>query len=421
MLIIKNAHELVTCRSLESGPNAGKNFSTCSVIKNGALVVDGEKIVAVGKTENILARFKKKWASRIFDASGKIILPGFIDSHTHLVFAGSRAEEYRLKLKGQSYKSLHKKKGGIHFTVGETRRASEDELFFQAKDTLERMFRLGTTTVEIKSGYGLTPEDELKILRVIKRLKKTAKQDIVATFLGAHTVPLEYQNNRSAYLKLIIEKMLPVVWAKDLAEYCDVFCDPLGFTAGETTAIFSEARRLGFKLRIHAEQTAHFGGAAVAARYKAASADHCDFLNDSDIGYLKKSRIPAVLLPGVLLHLMEWKKIPYFQETVKKIKKADVALALATDYNPGSSPVISMKLVADLALRFFRMDYQECLNAVTINAAYALNRASEVGSIEPGKQADILIVDALSMKDYFHGPGDGKIDYVIKKGLMNKI
>jgi len=421
MLIIKNASELVTCRTFGNKPVIGKNFSDCAIIKNGALVIDGEKIIAVGKTEKVLVRFRRKKFSRIIDASGKIVMPGFIDSHTHLVFAGSRAEEYQLKLKGQSYEALHRKKGGIHLTVEATRKAGEDELLHRAEKTLRQMFYLGTTTVEIKSGYGLTLEDELKILLVIKRLKKTAKQDIVATFLGAHTVPLEYRKKRANYVKLIIEKMLPVIASENLAEYCDVFCDPLGFTPKETAAIFSRARELEFKLRIHAEQTARFGGAVLAGNYKTASADHCDFLNGSDIKNLKKSGTAVTLLPGVLLHLAEWKKISRFQEIVKKIKRAGLPLVLATDYNPGSSPFISMKMAMDLAMRFFKLDYNECLNAATINAAYALNRSSIIGSLEAGKQADVLVINAPTLRDYLHQAGDGRIDYVIKRGLVSEI
>jgi len=416
MLIIKNIHELATCRSPGNKSAVGKDFLDCGIVKNAAVIIDGENILDVGGTKKILLKYKPSKKDTVIDASGKIGIPGFVDCHTHAVFAGSRAEEYQLKLKGESYEALHKKKGGIHLTVSATRKASENDLFLQAKKVLHEMLVRGTTTVEIKSGYGLNMKDELKILRVIKRLRKSVSQDIVSTFLGAHTVPLEYKNKRSLYIKKIIEEMMPRVKKENLAEYCDIFCDPLGFSPEETRSIFNKARALGFKLRIHAEQTSHFGGARIGAEYNVASVDHCDFLSSNDIKMLKKSGASAVFLPGVFFHLMEFGKQRRLQEIVKRVKNSKVPLVLATDYNPGSSPILSMKIIMDLALRFFKLDYLESLNAATINAAKALGRSDTLGSIEKGKQADILIIDSPTVKDYLHAPGDRRIDYVVKKG-----
>jgi len=419
MLIIKNASELVTCRAAAGAPARGADFSNSSIIKNGAVVIDGETIVAIGKNSAVLARRRLSARDRVIDVSGKIVIPGFIDCHTHTVFGGSRANEYRLKLKGLSYQDLHKRKGGIHLTVEATRRASAEELFSRAKKTLDEMFARGTTTVEIKSGYGLNFKDEVKILRVIRRLRTCARQDIVATFLGAHTMPLEFKEDRGRYVREITEKMLPYIQKEQLADYCDVFCDPLGFTPKETSEIFKTAKNLGLGLRVHGEQTAHYGGAGIGIAYGVSSVDHCDFVSGSDIKLMGKKRISAVLLPGTLLHLMEWPKLALLSKSVPEMKKAGVPIVLATDYNPGSSPLISMKTVMDLALRFARLDYGECLIASTINAARALDRANRVGSLEKGKQADLLIIDAPTLGDYLHAFGDRHIEHIVKKGKVH--
>jgi imidazolonepropionase len=399
MLIIKNTKELATC--------AGE------IIPNATIVVDGEKIISVGKSSEISARK----GDEIIDATEMIALPGFVDCHTHTIFGGSRATEYDAKLQGMSYSEVQKRGGGIHYTVGETRKANENELYESAKSRLEEMLRRGTTTVEIKSGYGLSTEGEIKILRAVKRLQRSEPQDIIATFLGAHTVPKEFAENREAYVELIIREMLPKIAEEKLAECADVFCDPLGFTTEETEKIFTEAKRLGFKLHIHGEQTAHFGGAKVAAKFGAVSLDHGDYLDDEDISLLKKSGTTVVLLPGVLMHCMDWGKTN-LAETVVKLKTAGVPIAFATDYNPGSAPILSMKLVMDLGMRLFKMGVMECLRASTIIPAKVLDREKLLGSIEVGKQADILLVKAYSVADYLYQIGDRHFDYVIKKGCV---
>lgn len=415
MLVIKNASELITCRPKNLGPKIGEDFGNCSVIRNGAVIIKGEKIAALGKTREITKKLKLTKKDIIIDASGKIVMPGFVDCHTHAVFDGSRAEEYQLKLNGLSYEALHKQKGGIYLTVEATKKASEKKLFLKAASTLRKMLERGTTTVEIKSGYGLDCKDELKILRVIKQLNKIQPQDVVSTFL-AHAIPLKYQHRRKQYVREITNRILPEVASKNLAEYCDVFCDPLAFNPSESLEIFDKAKQLGLKLRVHAEQTAHFGGARLAAEVKAVSSDHCDFMTKKDIEKLKKTNTTAVLVPGVFFHLREWRKKSRLQKITKEIKEAKLPLALATDYNPGSSPIFSMKIVMDLALRFLGLNYEECLNAATINAAYALNRGDSIGSIEEGKQADIIIADSPTLKDFLHQIGDGQIQHVIKKG-----
>ena len=418
MLIITNAAELATCTSGYKGPKIGKDFRDCGIIKNGALAVMGEKIVAVGSTERILRRFPPRRGDHIIDASGKIVMPGFVDCHTHAVYAGSRAEEYRAKLGGVSYADAHKKRGGIFLTVAATRSATVDTLYRSARNTLSRMAACGTTTVEIKSGYGLSTESELRILRVIQELARSGPLDVAATFLGAHTVPLEYEHDRASYIRMVVNTMLPAIKKEGLAEYCDVFCDPLGFTPGEARKILTAAMRHGLRVRVHAEQTRRFGGMRVAAEFCASSADHCDFARTGDIRLLRTAGTTAVLFPGVQLHLMEWEKRGRMRARAEIIKKAGVPLALATDHNPGSSPIYSLKLIADLGMRFFGLTYEECLNAITINAAHALDRGDMLGSLEAGKQADILIADAPTIAEYLHAVGDGALVYVIKKGRV---
>lgn len=417
MLIIKGANEIATCKPRSAGAKTGADFSHCGIITDGSVVIEGAHIVAVGETKEILRAFRPK-RNEVIDASGKTVIPGFVDCHTHAVFAGSRAEEYQLKMLGADYQDLHRQKGGIHLTVEATRNATEDALFVEAQRRLGRMLQSGTTTLEIKSGYGLTTKDELKILRVVKRLSDTQPQGIISTFLGAHTIPLEYAGNRKEYMREILETMLPTVSSEHLAEYCDVFCDPLGFTPEETRRILSRAREYGMSVRLHAEQTARSGGAQIAGEFRAASADHCDFANADDLHALAKSGTVAVVLPGVFFHLMEWGKQAQIRNFVREAREAGVPLAIATDYNPGSSPVLSMKLIMDFALRFFGLSYEECLNAATINAAYALGRGSATGSIEEGKQADILIVGAPTVHDFLHEVGDQRIETIIKNGLI---
>lgn len=418
MLIIKNANEIATCHTTDNKPSVGNQFSDCKIIKNSTIVIDGKYIAAVGNTKKIMRRFHPGKKDLVIDAINKIIIPGFVDCHTHAVFAGSRAEEYDLKLKGQSYAEIHKKRGGIYFTVTHTRKASEQELFLLAQKTLREMFFRGTTTIEIKSGYGLTIKDEIKILRTIKRLKKSCPQDIVTTFLGAHTVPVEYLSKRALYVKQIIQDMLPLVKKEVLADYCDVFCDKLGFTPKETVEILNAAKNLGMKTRVHAEQTSHWGGARIASQLHTTSTDHCDFTSFKDLQQMQKNGVTAVFLPGVLFHLMEWDKLHRLQSAVNHAKDIALPFALATDYNPGSSPILSIKLIADFAHRFFKLDYNECLNAVTLNASYALGLSNTLGSIAKGKQADLLVADAPTVRDYFYQIGDQCIDYIIKNGVV---
>lgn len=400
-----NASEVVTAHATHV--KRGAELDNLSIIKNGAVVYSGADIMDVGTTELMLARYKPE---RTFDVAGKVVMPGFVDPHTHLVHMGSRHEEYECKIAGKSYADLHKV-GGIKYTVGMTRAASEDELYRKALADLDLMLLHGTTTVESKSGYGLNEESEMKILRVNKRLAENHVVDIVSTFLGAHTVPEEFAGDKAGYVSLVISLMKK---AAGLAEFADAWCDALGFSLEDCRRILDSARQNGMKLKLHVEQTACTGGAELAAEMNVVSADHLDFASADGIAKLAKTDVVGVLLPGCTFHLMEFeKKIP-----VRAMIDAGVALALATDYNPGTSRTQSMQSILGLACRLYRMTYAQSLNAATINAAYALDRGAQIGSLSVGKRADIVVYDCVEHGILMNNFGVNLVHSVIKNGEM---
>lgn len=405
IMAIVHANELLTLNS--ERPKAGKEFEDLGLIEDGAVVIQGDQIIDVGPTPEILKKHKPK---NVIDAAGKVVMPGFVDSHTHLVYAGSRHAEYEQKISGKSYQELHET-GGIHYTVRRTRSASKEELTRRALKDLDIMLLHGTTTVEAKSGYGLDEPNELKILEVIAKLNSQHPIDVVATFLGAHTVADEYKKDKAGYVELV-KRMIPK--AARLAEFCDVWCDPLGFSEVEAREILEEAIKHGMKLKIHAEQTGHARGAELAAQLKAVSCDHLDFISDEGIAKMKQAGVIAALLPGVTYHLMEFtKEIP-----VKKMIEGGLPIALATDYNPGTCPTQSMQAILDHASRILRLSYAQALNAATINAAYALDRGSSLGSLQPGKKADIVIYDCQAHGMLINNFGINHVHAVIKNGKV---
>ncbi|MDP2907930.1 MAG: imidazolonepropionase [Nanoarchaeota archaeon] len=341
-----------------------------------------------------------------------------MDCHTHLVYAGSRHFEYEAKTAGETYSNVHKT-GGILYTVEQTRKASMEELVEKGLKDLDIMLQHGTTTVEIKSGYGLDEKNELKILQVIKKLQKHHPVTIIPTFL-AHTIPKEYQEKRKEYVELV-QKMIPKVTG--LAEYCDVFCDKLGFTYKESKKVLEESKKHGMKLKIHAEQTSHNKGSKLAAELKAVSADHLDYITENEMDMLREADVTAVLLPGVTYHLTEM--IPghknmkkFLPKKVRMMIEKGVRVAIATDYNPGSCRTQSMKAVMEAAARLYRMNYKEIINATTINAAYALNLEKEIGSIKVGKKADIVMHDCEEHGILIDNFGINLVDTVIKDGKV---
>ena len=390
--IIHSAAELVTCGP-SRGPRAGASQADAGIIHNGAVAVLGDKIVGVGPTEDIMARFKGE-DTDLIDATGKTLTPGLVDAHTHLIWAGWRDEEYEMRLKGATYLEIMQAGGGIMSTVSATRLAPEEELIRLAKPRLERMLAYGTTTVEIKSGYGLSVEDELKSLRAIRSLDEELQAAgsgprIAATFLGAHAVPAEYKGKEDEYVDLVCNDMLPQVASERLAEWCDAFCDVGAFDAEQTRRILSTAKDLGLGTRLHANEFARVGAAQLAAEMGCSSADHLLVMEQEDIDALKEGGVVAVLLPGTPLGLGLGSYAP-----ARALIEAGVPVALATDCNPGTCPSENLALMISLACSQMTMTPAEAIVAATINSACSLNRGESIGSLEAGKLADIVLWDA---------------------------
>jgi imidazolonepropionase len=405
--LIVNASELVTLAGGNEKPRTGKRMRDLGIIKNGCVAIKDGKILAVGKTPEIRKNFR---AEDIVNASGKTVLPGFVDPHTHLVFAGSREDEFQMRVEGASYMEILKAGGGILKTVKETRKASLDELLGFGLNTLDVMLRYGTTTAEAKSGYGLTTKDELKILEVIKRLNQLHAVDVVPTFMGAHAVPAEYTSNPEEYVSLVADEMIPAVAERRLAEFCDVFCEKGVFSLEQTRKILVAARSHGLGLKVHADEMSQLGGAELAASLGAVSAEHLLFASDVGLRAMAERGVIAVLLPAAAFSLMAGR----FADARKMIDYG-VPVALGTDFNP-SCWIENQQLVIAFACYFMRMTPAEAITAATINAAHAIGRAKEVGSLEVGKKADIVILNAPNHVFLGYRFGVNLVDKVIKNG-----
>jgi len=406
-LIIKNAEELLTL------PSSFKEDSGLGIIRNGALAIRGEKILWVGKGDQLSKEVSLIREGQEIDATGKVVMPGLIDAHTHLIFAGSREHEFEQRVQGLSYLEIAERGGGILSTVEATRRASFDELFSLGKKRLNRMLSKGITTIEAKSGYGLSPQDELKILEVMKALQIDDPIDIVPTFLGAHTVPKEFENDRNQYIDLLIEEMIPKVAEKGLAEFCDVFCEEKAFTLEESRKILETGKRYRLKPKIHADQLSAGSGAELAAEVGASSADHLEYVSQRGIERMAEKGVTAVLLPGASFFL-SMKKLPPAREMIER----GVVVSLATDLNPGSSMTESLPLMMTMGCTNFRMTPKEVIQATTIHAAKSMGRENEIGSLDIGKQADVLILDIPNYKYLPYHFGVDHAEYVIKKGKI---
>jgi len=359
----------------------------------GALAPEGNgRIVAVGTYAGIKQKIPPHAA--IIDAQQRCVTPGFIDAHTHLVFAGNRAAEYEQRIAGATYQQIAAAGGGILSTVAQTRAASEDELLTAARRHRNWMLRSGTTTLEAKSGYGLDRDTELKMLRVLKKLSEEGPARILPTLLAAHTVPPEYANDRTAYIRFLVEELIPEVTAAHLAHFCDAFCDDHAFTVDECRTVLTAAKERGLALRIHAEQFRPGTGAALAAELGAATADHLETVTPETITQLRAAGVQPVLLPASVfcLHRTEY-------PNARAMVEAGLAIVLATDFNPGSSPVASMPFILSLACLEMRLTPAEALTAATINAAYSLGLGAQIGSLEPGKQADFLIHEIADYRE----------------------
>lgn len=409
--LIENASQV-----LQLPPYTGLMPSTADrlqILDDGAVVTQGNHIVWVGPRNDVPADLRN--TSKRLDAKRGVIMPGWVDSHTHLVFAGSRVEEFSLRCSGVTYEQIAQRGGGIVVTTRAVRSASEEELVLTALPRLRRMLESGITTVEIKSGYGLNTASELKMLRVIRTLSELVPQNLVATFLGAHTVPMESRGSRSAYVEEIIDEMLPEVSRQGLAEFCDVFCEKTAFTIDETERIFQKATEVGLRLRIHAEQLSNTGAARLAAQMGASSADHLEHVTDGDILSLKCAGTVANLLPGATLFLGQDRWPP-----ARRLLDAGVPVALATDCNPGSCPTENLSLIATLGCVRLGMSPAEAVAAITVNAARGLHRSGVVGSLVPGARADVICLDMQRYENFLYYFGVNSTCGVIADGNLVK-
>jgi len=398
--LITGASQLLTLRG--GAPRRGNSLSKLGIVKDGAVLVCDGRIVAVGTRAQVEIRKDAKQADKL-DVGGRVVLPGFVDSHTHLIHAASRAEEYELKIQGASYEEIARKGGGILNSVKKLRAAGAEELKARARTALEGFSSYGTTTVEAKSGYGLDVASELRILQLQKELNSEQPLEIVSTFLAAHVVPAEFRgksNGAGKYIALLLEQMLPEVVNEGLAEFCDVFCDRGAFTRAEARRILSEAKDFGLAPRLHAEQLTRTGATQLGVELGAVSCDHLERVNAADIRALAQSQTVATLLPGCDFHL-GWREYA----PARKLIESGAVVALATDYNPGTSPTVSVPMVLSLACTQLRMTPAEAIAAATINAAYALRRYKRIGSLEVGKQADLAVFEVEDYREipYYFG------------------
>lgn len=383
-------------------PRRGAALSELEIIADGALLVSEGRIAAVGTRHEVESLSDARTAEKL-DVGGRVILPGFVDSHTHLVHAASRAEEYELKIRGASYEEIAAKGGGILNSVAKLRAATEEKLKARATAALRRFAQYGTTTLEAKSGYGLDVESELKILRLHKELEREQPIEIASTFLGAHVVPLEFRtkkNGAGEYVELLVRRLIPEVAGSKLAEFCDVFCDRGAFSLPQAKRILQAGKTRGLAPRLHAEQLSRTGAAQLAAKLGAASCDHLEQVNSADIRALAKSKTVATLLPGCDFHLGLQQYAP-----ARKLIDAGAVVALATDYNPGTSPTLSMPMILSLACSQLRLSPAEAIAAATANAAFALRREKSIGSLEVGKQADLAVFEVADYREipYYFG------------------
>ena len=386
------------------------------IIKDGTVAISEGKIVAVGKTEEVLREIKIDKETKVIDAKDKVVLPGFVDCHTHPVFANTREEEFEMRIKGKTYQEIAASGGGIKSSVKALRSKSKQELIQLALPRLNRMLSYGTTTIEAKSGYGLSLEDEIKMLEVIEELNQLHPIDLIPTFLGAHEVPEEYKNRREEYIELITQKMIPEVTRRKLAVFCDIFCEKGVFDIEESRKILTAAKNHGFKLKLHADQLSPLGGAKLAAQLGAISADHLEFIDDEGIQMMKEAGVIGVLLPGACFGL-GMKEYP----PARKMIDQGLAVALATDFNPGSSMTESMPIIISLSCLMMRMSPAETVVASTINSAHAVDKGKEVGSIEEGKKADMVIWNVQNYKEIPYHYGVNLVEQVIKDGRVAQI
>ncbi|BAS26126.1 imidazolonepropionase [Limnochorda pilosa] len=401
--------QLVTMAGHSERPVAGSAAGKIGLIEDAYMLVEGDRVARVGRMRDLKPTLLRE--ATVHEVGRRVVVPGFVDPHTHACFTGWRAQEFRQRVLGATYREIMEAGGGILSTVEAVRAASQGELEAALSEFLGQMLAQGTTTVEVKSGYGLATSDELKQLRAIREVGRLQPVEVVPTFLGAHQVPPEFRNNRAGYVQLLVEEMLPAVARAGLAEACDVFCEEGVFSVEETRQILLRGRELGLKVKLHADELAGSGGAELAGELAALSADHLLQPSDAGLERLKEAGTVAVLLPGTALFLGSDRFAP-----ARRMVEMGIPVALATDFNPGSSPLQSMPLVMSLACVRMGLSPEEALVAATINAAHALGRADRVGSLEPGKQADFVLVDAPGYLHLAYRFGAPLVEQVFKRG-----
>lgn len=410
--VIANCSQIATCAGRRT-PKRSVDLQDIGLIENGWLAGRDGLIVFAGSEQEFKSSVSPDSQAVWIDGSGLVALPGFVDPHTHLPFAGNRVEEFRLRLQGWTYQQLAAAGMGIQSTVRNTRQIAKNELVELCQKRLDRMLINGTTTIEAKSGYGLNLEDEIKQLEAIKEANQTHPVDIIPTFMGAHQVPPEFQNNRQGYIDFLIREVIPEVKKRGLAEFFDIFCEQDVFSLEETEILLKAARTAGFKLKVHADEFSNLGGTELAAKYGAASAEHLINISAAGINALAGSSTAAILLPGVSFFLMMDKYAP-----ARELIDQGAILALATDFNPGSSMICSMQFILQLAVFKLKLNLEEAINACTTNAAYAIGREKEIGSLEPGKKMDVILCDIPDYISLAYHPGSNHVRHVIKSGRL---
>ncbi len=415
-LIIHNAGQLVTCAS-SGGAKRGDAMQDVGIIERGAVAIVEGVFIEVGETSDI---FRKYDANETVDANGAVVCPGFVDPHTHIVYGGDRLNEFELKIQGADYLEILANGGGIISTVKHTRDATFDTLVSKTRDRLDKMLACGTTTVEIKTGYGLDTDTELKMLAVIAELDRTHPIDIVPTFLAAHAIPPEFKDDPDAYIDLICDEMLPKAWdwftgshyRPETPFYCDVFCENGAFNVDRSERVLKSASDIGFRLKAHVDEFTNLGGSRLAIKMGATSIDHLDAISEDEISELANSETIGIVTPTVNFNFGSL----HFADA-RKLIDAGCALALSTDYNPGSAPCPSQPMAMAIACRYQKLLPAEALNAVTINAAFSIGLGSEVGSIEAGKRADLLILDCYDYRQLAGEFGSNQVRKVFKAGV----
>ncbi len=409
-LALINIKQLITVASQNRPVKLGKEMQNLGIIENAAVLIEGNKIQWIGKMEELSMSSIKE--ADVLDCMNKVVMPGFVDAHTHLVFAGSRENEFAMRSAGATYQEIASRGGGILSTVQHVRTTPKKDLKKFARKYLNSLLRSGTTTVEIKSGYGLDADNEIKMLEAITELNEEEVISIIPTFLGAHAVPLEFGSRKKEYVDLITSKMIPYIGKKHLAKFCDVFCEKSYFEPEDCRIIFSAAKNAGLLPKLHADELTSCGGSELAAEIKAVSADHLENISDAGIKALAEAKVVGVLLPGVSFFLNH----PH--APARKMIDAGVPVAIATDFNPGSCMSYSMPMMMTIACAQMKMSPEEVITASTLNAAAALNLSNEIGSIDVGKKADMIVLDIPNYKFLPYHFGENHMEKVVKDGVV---